>query len=138
MAIPWQGWVVQVKEDADRAEAAAELLENPGAEAVTLEPGATLDIGSVTSRGDSAAVCALSATGPATVRLSGTLPDSVFSTGTNFIIAASCDAATLANITFDMAELSFETAGTCSNARLNVENGRLILSVKPYFFIKVK
>ena len=36
---PWQGWVVQVKEDADRAEAAAELLENPGAEAVTLEPG---------------------------------------------------------------------------------------------------
>ena len=36
---PWQGWVVQVKEDADRAEAAAELLENPRAEAVTLEPG---------------------------------------------------------------------------------------------------
>ena len=106
--------------------------------AVTLEPGATLDIGSVTSRGDSAAVCALSATGSATVRLTGTMPDSVFSTGTNFIIAASCDAATLANITFDMAGLSFENAGTCSNARLNVENGRLILSVKPYFFIKVK
>ena len=38
---PWQGWIDQVKEDADRAEAAAELLEHPGAVAETLEPGAS-------------------------------------------------------------------------------------------------
>lgn len=36
---PWQGWVQEVTEAAGRAEAAAELLEHPGAEAVTLEAG---------------------------------------------------------------------------------------------------
>ena len=36
---PWESWVQQVGDDADRAEAAAQLLEHPGAEAVTLEPG---------------------------------------------------------------------------------------------------
>jgi len=36
---PWESWVQQVKEEADRAEAAAELLEHPGAEATTLNPG---------------------------------------------------------------------------------------------------
>ena len=36
---PWESWVQQVEDDADRAEAAAELLEHPGAEAETLEPG---------------------------------------------------------------------------------------------------
>ena len=36
---PWEGWVEQVTEAAERAEAAAELLESPGAEAETLAPG---------------------------------------------------------------------------------------------------
>ena len=36
---PWESWQQQIKDDADRAEAAAELLENPGAEAETLGPG---------------------------------------------------------------------------------------------------
>ncbi len=36
---PWEGWVQQVTDAADRAEDAAELLESPGAEAVTLAPG---------------------------------------------------------------------------------------------------
>ena len=36
---PWQGWVAQVTGAADRAEAAAELLEHPGAEATTLDAG---------------------------------------------------------------------------------------------------
>ena len=81
---------------------------------------------------------ALSATGPATVRLSGTLPDSVFSTGTNFVIAASCDDASLANISLDKSGLEFATAGKCSNARLDVVDGKLVVSVKPYFYIKVR
>ena len=36
---PWESWVQDVTDAADRAEAAAQLLENPGAEAVTLEAG---------------------------------------------------------------------------------------------------
>ena len=36
---PWQSWQQQVEDDADRAEAAAELLENPGAVAETLTAG---------------------------------------------------------------------------------------------------
>ena len=36
---PWESWVGEVTDAADRAEAAAELLESPGAEATTLEPG---------------------------------------------------------------------------------------------------
>lgn len=36
---PWTGWVTQVTDAADRAEAAATLLESPGAEAVKLAPG---------------------------------------------------------------------------------------------------
>lgn len=36
---PWTSWQEDVIENANRAEAAAELLENPGAEAVTLAPG---------------------------------------------------------------------------------------------------
>ena len=107
--------------------------------AVTLEEGATLDIQSFTSRSsEGASVGALSATGPAMVRLSGTLPDSVFSTGTNFVIAASCDAASLANISLDKSGLVFENAGKCSNARLDVDGGKLVVSVKPYFYIKVR
>ena len=105
---------------------------------VTLEEGAILDIGDITTRGASAALGALSATGPATVRLSGTLPDSVFTNGTNFVIAASCDAASLVNISLDKSGLLFETAGNCSNARLNVDGGKLVVSVKPYFYIKVR
>lgn len=38
---PWEGWVQQVTDAADRAEDAAELLESPGAEAVTLAPGSS-------------------------------------------------------------------------------------------------
>ena len=36
---PWESWQQQVEDDADRAEAAAELLEHPGAEAETLPAG---------------------------------------------------------------------------------------------------
>lgn len=36
---PWKSWQQQVEDDADRAEAAAELLEHPGAEAETLTAG---------------------------------------------------------------------------------------------------
>lgn len=36
---PWESWVQEVVEAAAAAEAAAQLLEHPGAEAVTLEPG---------------------------------------------------------------------------------------------------
>ena len=36
---PWESWVQDVVDAADRAEDAAALLENPGAEAETLEPG---------------------------------------------------------------------------------------------------
>ena len=36
---PWESWQQQVEDDADRAEAAAELLENPGAVAETLTAG---------------------------------------------------------------------------------------------------
>lgn len=36
---PYEGWVQQVTDAADRAEAAAALLEHPGAEAETLSPG---------------------------------------------------------------------------------------------------
>lgn len=38
---PWESWVEDVEAAADRAEAAAELLENPGAQAETLEPGSS-------------------------------------------------------------------------------------------------
>jgi hypothetical protein len=38
---PWESWVQHVKDDADRADAAADLLEHPGAEAETLAPGET-------------------------------------------------------------------------------------------------
>ena len=105
--------------------------------AVTLEEGAILDIGNITTRGASAALGELSATGPATVRLSGTLPDSVFSTGTNFVIAASCDAATLANITLDKTGLSYENKGPCTNSKLKVIDGKLALCVVPYFYIRI-
>ena len=106
--------------------------------AVTLEEGATLDIQSITSRSSEAAsVGALSATGPATVRLSGTLPDSVFSNGTNFVIAASCDAATLANLSLDGSGLVYETEGTCAGVRFKIEDGKLVASITPYFFIRI-
>ncbi len=107
--------------------------------AVTLQAGATLDIQSFTSRSAAAAsVGALSATGPATVRLSGTIPDSAFEDGAEFVIASSCDAASLANISLDKSGLEFATAGKCSNARLDVDGGKLVVSVKPYFYIKVR
>ena len=38
---PWESWVQDVTDAADRAEAAAEILEHPGAEATTLEPGSS-------------------------------------------------------------------------------------------------
>ncbi len=38
---PWESWVEDVTDAADRAEAAAELLEHPGAEAETLAPGSS-------------------------------------------------------------------------------------------------
>ena len=46
--------------------------------------------------------------------------------------------ASLANISLDKSGLVFETAGNCSNARLNVDGGKLVISVKPYFYIKIR
>jgi hypothetical protein len=98
--------------------------------AVTLEAGATLDIQSITSRSSGvASVGALTATGPATVRLSGTLPDSVFSTGTNFTIAASCDASTCAKLDVDFSDLRYENDSIRSSAKLDITNGKLCLIV---------
>ena len=107
--------------------------------AVTLEEGATLAVDAIDERDALASSTGpLTATGRAKVKITGTLPDSVFSTGTNFVIAASCDAATLANISLDKSGLEFATAGKCSNARLDVVDGKLVVSVKPYFYIKVR
>ncbi len=107
--------------------------------AVTLEAGATLAVDAIDERDALASSTGpLTATGRAKVKITGTLPDSVFSTGTNFVIAASCDAASLANISLDKSGLVFENAGKCSNARLDVVDGKLVVSVKPYFYIKVR
>lgn len=38
---PWESWVQDVTDAADRAEAAAEILEHPGAETTTLSPGSS-------------------------------------------------------------------------------------------------
>lgn len=42
---PWESWVTDVTDAADRAEAAAQLLEHPGAEAETLAPGSSATAG---------------------------------------------------------------------------------------------
>jgi hypothetical protein len=107
--------------------------------AVTLEEGATLDIQSITSRSSGvASVGALTATGPATVKISGTIPDSAMTDGVEISLSTSCDIFTRANLTLDASELKFESGKVCKTAKFKVVKGLLLLSVKPEFCIKIR
>jgi hypothetical protein len=107
--------------------------------AVTLEEGATLDIQSITSRSSGvASVGALTATGPATVKISGTIPDSAMTDGVEISLSTSCDILTRANLTLDASELKFESGKVCKTAKFKVVKGLLLLSVKPEFCIKIR
>jgi hypothetical protein len=107
--------------------------------AVTLEEGSTLVIQSITSRSSGAAsVGALTATGPATVKISGTIPDSAMTDGVEISLSTSCDILTRANLTLDASELKFESGKVCKTAKFKVVKGLLLLSVKPEFCIKIR
>jgi hypothetical protein len=107
--------------------------------AVTLEEGSTLVIDGIHERSGSAtSVGQLTATGPATVKISGTIPDSAMTDGVEISLSTSCDILTRANLTLDASELKFESGKVCKTAKFKVVKGLLLLSVKPEFCIKIR
>ena len=98
---------------------------------IILEEGATLDIDAASNCFTAMSVGSISATGTAKVKVSGVISDSAFATGTNIVIAASCDAATLANLSIDpSSDLKYENEHPCRSKKLVVEDGKLCLAVK--------